>query len=76
MAGRRGAQQRGRTDAIQPGKTVTPKVPLSADDPVRPLYEQLVATMQVSGSEILREGIKALHAQRFGKRHQALREAS
>ncbi|WP_125264851.1 hypothetical protein [Streptomyces alboflavus] len=67
MAGRRGAQQRGRSDVIQPEKTVRPGLPLAPGDPERPLYEALVAKMQVSGAEVLREGIRALYREKFGQ---------
>ncbi|MFF7176867.1 hypothetical protein [Streptomyces pseudovenezuelae] len=66
MAGRRGAQQRGRTDVISPDKMVYPRLPLAPDDPERPIYEALLADMKVSGAEVLRAGLRALHAQRFG----------
>jgi len=67
MAGRRGAQQRGRSDVIRPEKTVRPGLPLAPDDPERPMYEALLTDMQVSGAEVLREGIRALYRQRFGE---------
>ena len=65
MAGRRGAQQRGRSDVITPDKTVYPRLPLPPEDPERPMYERLLADMGVSGAEVLREGLRALYAQRF-----------
>ncbi|MEU5959245.1 hypothetical protein [Streptomyces sp. NPDC047525] len=66
MAGRRGAQQRGRTDDIRPEKTVYPRLPLAPGDAERPMYEALLAKMGVSGTEVLREGLRTLHAQQFG----------
>ena len=66
MAAPRGAQQRGRSDVIRPDKTVRPGLPLAPSDPERPMYEALVADMKVSGAEVLRAGLRALYAQRFG----------
>lgn len=67
MAGRRGAAQRGRSDAIEPGKVVRPNLPLRPDDPERPMYEALLAELKVSGAEVLRAGIRALYAQQFAE---------
>ncbi|MGW2724900.1 hypothetical protein [Streptomyces sp. NPDC001492] len=67
MAGRRGAQQRGRSDVIAPDKTVYPRLPLPPEDPERPMYEALLVHMQVSGAEVLRAGLRALYAQRLGE---------
>jgi hypothetical protein len=67
MAGRRGAQQRGRSDAIEPKRTVRPGLPLAPEDPERPMYEALLARMNVSGAEVLRKGIEALYRQEFGE---------
>lgn len=38
------------------------------------MYERLLAEMQVSGAEVLREGIRALYQQKFGA--SPLKEAS
>lgn len=70
----RGAQQRGRSDAIRPDKVVRPGVPLAPGETERTMYEDLLKDMQVSGAEVLRRGLRALHEQRFGAR--PLKEAS
>lgn len=75
MAGRRGAQQRGRSDVIGPEKTVRAQLPLAPDDPERPMYERLLKDMQVSGAEVLRAGLRALYSQKYGDTT-PLREAS
>lgn len=72
----RGAQQRGRSDALHPDRTVRPGLPLAPGDPERPLYEALLKDMKVSGAEVLRAGIRALYAQRFGDKETPLKEAS
>lgn len=70
----RGAQQRGRSDAISPDKTVRPGLPLAPGDPVRPMYERLLKDMNVSGAEVLREGLRALYRDKYGE-HAPLQEA-
>lgn len=72
--GKRGSPQRGRSDVFQPEKPVRAQTVLPPGDPVRKQYEELVAALGVSGAEILREGIKKLHGERFGS--QTLQEAS
>lgn len=67
MAAPRGAQQRGRSDAIDPAKVVRPTLPLAPGDTERGMYERLLKDMSVSGAEILREGIRALYRQKYGE---------
>ncbi|MEU1121833.1 MULTISPECIES: hypothetical protein [unclassified Streptomyces] len=74
MAGRRGAQQRGRSDVFRPDQSVSPRLRLSPGEPERTMYEELLADMDVSGAEVLREGLRALYAQRYGST--SLKEAS
>jgi hypothetical protein len=76
MTGRRGALQRGRSDVIRPEKIVRPGLPLSPGDPERPMYEDLLTDMEISGAEILREGIRVLYRQRFGDRPPVGRKAA
>ncbi|MFE4678217.1 hypothetical protein [Streptomyces sp. NPDC056723] len=60
MAGVRGIQHKSR--AIHPsGKPVRATVILHPGDEERPLYEELVHDLGVSGAEVLREAIKELH---------------
>ncbi|MET7843659.1 hypothetical protein ABZT45_34660 [Streptomyces sp. NPDC005356] len=60
MAGVRGIQHKNR--AVHPsGKPVRATVILHPGDEERPLYEELVKDMNVSGAEVLREAIRELY---------------
>ncbi|MBV9026413.1 MAG: hypothetical protein JO362_22070 [Streptomycetaceae bacterium] len=61
MAGVRGLKQSGRTGKFDPEEVVTLTLRFRPDDPYRPLYEELVKRLDVSGAEVARRGMKALH---------------
>ncbi|MDX2845425.1 hypothetical protein PV377_42040 [Streptomyces ipomoeae] len=60
MAGVRGLQHKNRV-AHPPEKPVRATVILHPGDEERPLYEELVNELGVSGAEVLRQAIRELH---------------
>lgn len=59
----RGTLQRGRSDVFDRDKPLRAQTVLPPGDPVRAQYEALVTALGVSGAQIIRMGIEALHAQ-------------
>jgi len=64
MAAPRGRAHRGRTGAFDPDKPVKASALLHTGDPVRAVYEQLIAEMGISGSEVIRQALLTLHQRR------------
>jgi hypothetical protein len=60
MGGNRGVQHKSRV-AHPSDKPVRATVILHPDDEERPLYEELVHDLGVSGAEVLRQALRELH---------------
>lgn len=56
----RGRAQNGRTGESDPTKAVRAQTLLPPGDPVRTAYDDLVASMNVSGAEVVRRALLAL----------------
>ncbi|MFI9041623.1 hypothetical protein [Streptomyces sp. NPDC053726] len=56
----RGRAQNGRTGESDPAKVVRAQAALPPGDPVRKAYDDLVASMNISGAEVVRRAILAL----------------
>ncbi|MFF9128415.1 hypothetical protein ACF09J_35115 [Streptomyces sp. NPDC014889] len=75
MAGVRGLQHKNRT-VHPPEKAVRATVILHPGDEERPLYEELVSELGVSGAEVLRQAIRELHRRQSYRKTRAARAAA
>jgi hypothetical protein len=76
MAGPRGRAHRGRTGAFNPDASIKAATQLHPGDPARVAYEELIAEMGISGSEVIRQALLTLRKQRAaGQQQTCLQEA-
>lgn len=72
----RGQAQNGKTGESDPSKLVRAQATLPPGDPVRKAYDALVATMGISGAEVVRTAILHLYEkQAASSMRAALQEA-
>ncbi|MFJ7049866.1 hypothetical protein ACIQVC_41615 [Streptomyces sp. NPDC101112] len=75
MAGVRGLQHKNRS-VHPPEKPVRATVILHPGDEERPLYEELVSELGVSGAEVLRQAIRELHRRQSYRKTRAANAAA
>lgn len=75
MAGVRGLQHKNRA-VHPPEKPVRATVILHPSDVERPLYEELVNDLGVSGAEVLRQAIRELHKRESYRKERKARAAA